>query len=136
MKPFQILFLVLAITLAVESCKKSKTVRKITNAAKKVGKVAGKVAKYGGIISMVGRMDGDEEMDYKIEKAAFTLCDNEDDNALTWDEVEMCEVSIMSNYLPFKLTVLFARKSIAHTCPWNCPLKMISTSMMSMVMVL
>ena len=93
MKLFQILFLVLAITLAVESCKKSKTVRKITNAAKKVGKVAGKVAKYGGIISMVGRMDGDEEMDYKIEKAAFTLCDNEDDNALTWDEVELCEVS-------------------------------------------
>ena len=98
MKFFQLLLLVLAIVLAVESCKKSKTVRRITNAAKKVGKVAGKVAKYGAVLGAVGRMDGesmeeDEEMDYKIEKTAFTLCDNEDDNALKWDEVEMCEVS-------------------------------------------
>ena len=61
--------------------------------------VAGKVVKVGGIITggrmEDGTMEEDEEMDYKIEKAAFTLCDNEDDNALTWDEVMTCEVSTM-----------------------------------------
>ena len=101
MKLFQSLLLVLVITLAVESCKKSKTVRRITNAAKKVKDVAEKVGKVGMVLGAVGRMDSetmeeDEEMDYKIEKAAFTLCNNEDDNALTWDEVMMCEVSAIN----------------------------------------
>ena len=50
MKLFQSLLLVLAITLAVESCKKSKTVRRITNAAQKVGKYAGKVAQVGTVL--------------------------------------------------------------------------------------
>ena len=36
-------------------------------------------------------MEGNK-MDYKIEKAAFALCGNEDDYALTWDEVVLCEV--------------------------------------------
>ena len=99
MKFFQCFLLVLAIALAVESCKKSKTVRRIIRGAGKVANVAGKVVKVGGIITggrmEDGTMEEDEEMDYKIEKAAFTLCDNEDDNALTWDEVMMCEVSTM-----------------------------------------
>ena len=34
----------------------------------------------------------EEEMNYKIEKAAFTLCGNEGDATLTWNQVEMCEV--------------------------------------------
>ena len=105
MKFFQCLLLVLAIALAVESCKKSKTVRRIIRGASKLKNVADKVVKVGGIVT--GRrmldetMDEDEEMDYKIEKAAFTLCDNEDDNALTWDEVMTCEVSTMNYSLHF-----------------------------------
>ena len=64
-------------------------VGKVTNVANTVGQI-------GGIIGKSGRMEEesmDEEMAYKVEKASFTLCDNEGDNALTWDEVEMCEVS-------------------------------------------
>ena len=33
---------------------------------------------------------------YWIEKAAFALCDTDEDGALTWNEVSMCEVS--ANY--------------------------------------
>ena len=119
MKLFRSLLLVLAITLAVESCKKSKTVRRITNAAQKVGKVAGKVVQVGTVLGAVGRMDGesmeeDEEMDYKIEKAAFTLCGNENDNALTWDEVEMCEVSSINKCFSFVfINVLFQEKYLS-----------------------
>ena len=48
-------------------------------------------------IGIFGRMEGKaisvkEDMYYKIEKAAFTLCGNEGDNTLTWSQVEMCEV--------------------------------------------
>ena len=42
-------------------------------------------------VGIFGRMEGNK-MDYKIEKAAFALCGNEDDYALTWDEVVLCEV--------------------------------------------
>ena len=40
----------------------------------------------------------EEEMDYKIEKAAFTLCGNEGDNTLTWSQVKMCEVKFQNIY--------------------------------------
>ena len=30
---------------------------------------------------------------YWIEKAAFSLCDTDENGALTWNEVSMCEVS-------------------------------------------
>ena len=48
-------------------------------------------------IGIFGRMEGKaisvkEDMDYKIEKAAFTLCGNEDNNALTWGQGEIWEV--------------------------------------------
>ena len=56
----------------------------------------GKAGQIGKILGKRERMDEesmDEEMAYKVEKAAFTLCDDESDNALTWNEVEKCEVS-------------------------------------------
>ena len=59
-------------------------------------------------------MEEDEEMDYKIEKAAFTLCGNENDNALTWDEVEMCEVSSINKCFSFVfINVLFQEKYLS-----------------------
>ena len=44
-------------------------------------------------MGIFGRMESNT-MDYKIEKAAFALCSNEDDNSLTWDEVNLCEVKL------------------------------------------
>ena len=44
-------------------------------------------------IGIFGRMESNA-MDYKIEKAAFALCSNEDVDVLTWDEVNLCEVKL------------------------------------------
>ena len=116
MKFFQCFLLTLAIALAVEGCKPKPSkiknvVGKVTNVANKVGHVANTVGQIGGVLQ--GRIEEesmDIEMAYKIEKAAFTLCDNEGDNALTWDEVEKCEVSIMINiYLTLELMIVFVK---------------------------
>ena len=99
--------------MAVESCKRPNR-DKILGVVGKVTNVANTVGQIGGIIGKSGRMEEesmDEEMAYKVEKASFTLCDNEGDNALTWDEVGMCEVSTMNRSSSFIfINVLFQEK--------------------------
>ena len=72
--------------------------------------VANTVGAIGGVLQ--GRMEEesmDMEMAYKVEKAAFTLCDNDGDNALTWNEVEKCEVSSMIKIYLMQELIVFVK---------------------------